>query len=44
VTAFGLKYGDQGELTAAVARRQRRSYAVPENAAKFLEKPVAFWM
>jgi hypothetical protein len=44
VTAFGLKYGDQGELTAAVARRQRRSYAVPENAAEFLEKPVAFWM
>ncbi|RCV25032.1 hypothetical protein SETIT_5G134000v2 [Setaria italica] len=42
VTAFG--YGDQGELTAAAARRQRRSYAVPQNAAKFLEKPVAFWM
>ncbi|CAL4952076.1 unnamed protein product [Urochloa decumbens] len=42
VTAFGLEYGDQGELTAAETRR--RSYVVPEGAAKFLEKPVAFWM
>ncbi|OEL24114.1 hypothetical protein BAE44_0014867 [Dichanthelium oligosanthes] len=44
VTAFGLKYGDEGELTAAAMRRQRRSYAVPEGAAKFLKKPVAFCM
>ncbi|CAL4978325.1 unnamed protein product [Urochloa decumbens] len=42
VTAFVLEYGDQGELAAAATRRL--SYVVPEEAAKFLEKPVAFWM
>ncbi|CAO2185995.1 unnamed protein product [Urochloa humidicola] len=44
VTAFGLEYGDQGELTAAAARRRCRCFIVPDGAAKFLEKPVAFWL
>ncbi|KAK3164105.1 hypothetical protein QOZ80_1AG0012750 [Eleusine coracana subsp. coracana] len=44
VTAFGLKYGKQGELTTA-RRRQRRTYAVVGDAASFQAgKPTAFWM
>ncbi|KAL5222081.1 hypothetical protein ABZP36_026794 [Zizania latifolia] len=41
LTAFGLKYGKHGELTTTM-RRRSRSYAIPDAAAKFLAKPVAF--
>ncbi|CAO2161382.1 unnamed protein product [Urochloa humidicola] len=44
VRTFGLEYGDRGELTAAASHRRCRCFIVPDGAAKFLDKPVAFWL